>query len=264
MLVGDLAVLADDEGLRHAVDAPVDRRAAGFVDADRLERIAEIAEEAARVFRLVLVVQRRRSRSACPATAPCSTGCSSRQGAHHDAKTLTSVTLPAKCSESSPGRSVPSSGGRSVCGAGWPISAEGTSEMSRPDRSCDRNSPASAEEDQQRQQHEQAAARASAFRLSVLMACALRLVGTAAHAGRFQFRQFALARALVEQDPADQPGQRNGRDAIGGRDVERVRAHAARPRCRRSSANGPSRSIMPSLSLARSASQSAATPQPCG
>ena len=41
LLVGDLPVAADQEGLRHAVDAPLDRRAPAFIDADRGERIAE-------------------------------------------------------------------------------------------------------------------------------------------------------------------------------------------------------------------------------
>ena len=45
MLERDLAVLADDEGLRHAVDAPVDARAARRIDADRRIGIAELAEE---------------------------------------------------------------------------------------------------------------------------------------------------------------------------------------------------------------------------
>src|ERR687891_681956 len=57
MLEQDLAVAADQKGLRHAVDAPVYRRSAGLVDTDRHERVAEIAEEAPRVFRSVLVVQ---------------------------------------------------------------------------------------------------------------------------------------------------------------------------------------------------------------
>src|SRR4029077_962652 len=55
-LVGDLAVAADQEGLRHAVDAPFHRSAAVAVGAGRRERIAVPAEEAARVVGLVLVI----------------------------------------------------------------------------------------------------------------------------------------------------------------------------------------------------------------
>ena len=55
-LVGDAPVAADDEGLRHAIDAPVDRGAAVRIGADRVERIAVAADEAARVVGPVLVV----------------------------------------------------------------------------------------------------------------------------------------------------------------------------------------------------------------
>ena len=46
-LVGNIAVAADDEGFRHAVDAPFHRGAAVAVRARRHERIAVAAEEAA-------------------------------------------------------------------------------------------------------------------------------------------------------------------------------------------------------------------------
>src|SRR6185437_10897326 len=55
-LVGDVTVAADDEGLRHAVDAPVDAGAAARILSGRRIRIAVAAEEAARVAGLVLVV----------------------------------------------------------------------------------------------------------------------------------------------------------------------------------------------------------------
>ena len=51
MLVADGAVGADDEGLGHAVDAPIDGGAALRIGADRRERVAERAEEAAGVLR---------------------------------------------------------------------------------------------------------------------------------------------------------------------------------------------------------------------
>src|SRR5258708_1276960 len=53
-LVGDPAVASDQEGLRHAIDAPLHRGAAIGVDAGRRERIAVAPEEAARIVGLVL------------------------------------------------------------------------------------------------------------------------------------------------------------------------------------------------------------------
>src|SRR6185503_11283281 len=53
-LVGDAAVTVDDEGLRYAVDAPLDRGAAAHVEACRGERIAVAAEEAPGVLGFVL------------------------------------------------------------------------------------------------------------------------------------------------------------------------------------------------------------------
>ena len=55
-LVDDGAVAPDDEGFRHAIDAPFDRGAAVAVDADNAERIAVAAEEAPGVVGRVLVV----------------------------------------------------------------------------------------------------------------------------------------------------------------------------------------------------------------
>ncbi len=55
-LVDDGAFAPDDEGLRHAIDAPFDRGAAVGVDADDAERIAVAAEEAPGVVGRVLVV----------------------------------------------------------------------------------------------------------------------------------------------------------------------------------------------------------------
>src|SRR5450631_443527 len=54
---------------------------------------------------------------------------------HHEAQTLTTLTLPLKTAGSSPGTCAPSlmrpaSGGSAVCGAGWPIRAEGIREGS--------------------------------------------------------------------------------------------------------------------------------------
>src|SRR5258706_13334072 len=56
-LVGDLAVAADDESLRHAVDAPFDCGAAADVRARGDEGIAVATEEAARRVVLILVVE---------------------------------------------------------------------------------------------------------------------------------------------------------------------------------------------------------------
>src|SRR5258705_1859063 len=62
-------------------------------------------------------------------------GASSWQGTHHEAQTLTTLTLPLKTAGSSPGTSAPlltrpTSGGSAVCGAGRPIKAEGMREGS--------------------------------------------------------------------------------------------------------------------------------------
>src|SRR5262249_24608240 len=55
-LVGDAAIAADEEGLRHAVDPPIDRRAAIAVGPGGNEWIAVAADEAARILGLVLVI----------------------------------------------------------------------------------------------------------------------------------------------------------------------------------------------------------------
>ena len=57
-------------------------------------------------------------------------GASSWHGMHHEAQTLTTLTLPLNMAGSSPGTCAPlstrpASGGSAVCGAGWPIRAEG-------------------------------------------------------------------------------------------------------------------------------------------
>src|ERR1700675_774941 len=77
-----------------------------------------------------------------------SSGASSWQGTHHGAQTLTTLTLPLKTAGSSPGTGAPpanrpASGGNAVCGAGWPIKAEGIREGSPPP-SRNQNSVASA------------------------------------------------------------------------------------------------------------------------
>src|SRR5665647_112925 len=64
-----------------------------------------------------------------------SSGASSWHGMHHEAQTLTTLTLPLNTAGSSPGTWVPAvarpcSGGNGVCGAGWPIRAEGIREGS--------------------------------------------------------------------------------------------------------------------------------------
>src|SRR5690606_19494240 len=45
------------------------------------------------------------------------------------------------------------------------------------------------------------------------------------YASRFEFGQLAPARPLVQQDPADQPGNRQGRDGIGGRNIQGMSTH---------------------------------------
>src|SRR3979409_834442 len=75
-------------------------------------------------------------------------GASSWHGTHHEAQTLTTLTLPLNIAGSSPGTCAPplassSRGGSAVCGAGWPIKAEGIFEGSPPP-SRNQNSAASA------------------------------------------------------------------------------------------------------------------------
>jgi len=57
MLEGYFAILADEEGFRHAVNAPVNGAAPGLIGSDRVIGVAQIAKETARIFGLVLVVQ---------------------------------------------------------------------------------------------------------------------------------------------------------------------------------------------------------------
>src|ERR1700723_1515688 len=64
-----------------------------------------------------------------------SNGASSWHGTHQDAQTLTSETLPLKAEGSSPGIGAPllaspCNAGNGVCGAGWPIRADGMREGS--------------------------------------------------------------------------------------------------------------------------------------
>src|SRR5262249_34666367 len=55
-LEGNPAIAANDKRLRHAVDAPFDRRAAAAVAPDGGKRVAETTEKAPRAFRLVLLI----------------------------------------------------------------------------------------------------------------------------------------------------------------------------------------------------------------
>src|SRR5882724_1431437 len=75
-------------------------------------------------------------------------GASSWHGTHHEAQTLTTLTLPLNTAGSSPGTCVPlltrpTSGGSTVGGAGRPIKAEGIFDGSPP-CSRSRKIPASA------------------------------------------------------------------------------------------------------------------------
>ena len=133
MLGGDLAVLADDERLGHAVDAPVDC-GCGRSDRRRSPRTGCRARPGISGRGPAgPCSSSRRARSGCRRRRPSSSGCSSRHGAHHDAQTLSTVTLPLNSAESRPGTLAPSSGASLVAGAGWPINADGISAASRPD-----------------------------------------------------------------------------------------------------------------------------------
>ena len=136
VLVDDLALAIDDERLGHAVDAPLDRRAAGAVGADGRERIAVAAEEAARRRRMVLVVdavegnagallQFDQQRVLLDARARTTTPRSSRRST----LPLASSVL-AKPGTGLPSSTRPSRGANCVAGAGLPISADGSFEGS--------------------------------------------------------------------------------------------------------------------------------------
>src|SRR5262249_47269571 len=74
-------------------------------------------------------------------------GASSWHGMHHEAQTLTTLTLPLKAAGSRPGTGLslltkPSRGGSGVCGTEWPIRADGINDGS-PLRKPNQNSTAS-------------------------------------------------------------------------------------------------------------------------
>src|SRR5690242_12669104 len=56
LLEADDTLAVDDEALGHAIDPPFDRRAAAGIGADRGIGIAQAAEKAAGVLRIILVV----------------------------------------------------------------------------------------------------------------------------------------------------------------------------------------------------------------
>src|SRR5580700_11378716 len=77
-----------------------------------------------------------------------SNGASSWHGTHHEAQTLTTLTLPLNDAGSSPGTGAPlltrpSSAGSAVRGAAWPIRAEGIRDGS-PSRKPNQNKAANA------------------------------------------------------------------------------------------------------------------------
>ena len=146
MLVADGAVRADDEGFGHAVDAPIDGGAALRVDAYGRVGVAERAEEAAGVVRVVALVdaddadgrvlgefdEKRMLLPARPAPG---------RPDIHDGDAALEVLV--RESRDRTGRSAvrPSSGARLKTGAGLLMRAEGTCAGSPPPR---RNTKSSA------------------------------------------------------------------------------------------------------------------------
>ncbi len=57
MLVGDVAILRDDEGFRHAVDTPIDGRTAIDIGTGARVGIARGIEPSLGIVRLILIVE---------------------------------------------------------------------------------------------------------------------------------------------------------------------------------------------------------------
>ena len=153
------AVAADDEGFRHAVDAPLDRGAAIAVDAVGDEGIAIAAEKAPRIVGLVLVVDAGDAQR-WSAASFISSGASSWQGTHHDAQTLSTVTSPLNVRAVDAGHGLAVALERRRAAAGWwaepagRSSADGMREGS-PAPSRNMNSAREREKRQQREQYQQ-------------------------------------------------------------------------------------------------------------
>ena len=170
-----------------------------------------------------------------------SSGASSRQGTHHDAHTLSSVTSPLKAAPSRPGhrlavaleagkrrqagrrRRLSDQGGRNARGI---AGAEAVHEQ-RGER----------EKGHQRDEHDQSAppdalpCSRSAHARRLLLARALR---APRDPPRFEFAERAGQMPAVEHDPHDQPGDDPDRGGIGGHDEcgmrTEVHRHARRIR----------------------------------
>ena len=143
MLEEDLAIPAHQERLGHAVDAPVDRGPAGRRRSRSPRRDCRGCRGSAAHSRACPCSSVRRWRNACPATAP-----AARDAPRGRARTTTPRHSPASpCRRRSGCRSRAGrclrAAAASVSGAGWPISADGMSAASRPERSCNRKSAAS-------------------------------------------------------------------------------------------------------------------------
>ena len=155
-------------------------------------------------------------------------GTSSWQGTHHEAQTFTSVTASLKVASVRPGTGLPSrvssgSGGRSVGGIGWPISAEGMREGSPLPRR-NRNKAASARK---------TTSGSSTRRWRRVLP--ERLGGGRAHdpsvrcerrviAALLEIAENAALRQIIENDPGHQRRDHEDRDRVGGDDEVGVRS----------------------------------------
>src|SRR5882757_3476814 len=143
-----------------------------------------------------------------------SSGASSWQGTHHDAQTLTTLTLPLKTAGSRPGtcapsRARPSSCGSAVCGAGRPIKAEGILEGS-PLYSRSKKIPASA------MKPTSGSATSHDRRFG---ATASLMARPPRRARGLELAQARFLAAIIDRDP-DNEGQHHGRDQHIGHDDE--------------------------------------------
>ena len=218
MLVEDAPVGPDDEGLGHAVDAPFDRRAPGRDRRRRPNRGCRARPRKRRAFSGLVLVVHADARATRPglhrrrfATARPGTGCSTRQGAHQLAKTLTMVAAaPVEIGHAEArapaGRRAADPPARAsvIAGAGLPISAEGTL-LASPVNRARRGTPAPARRTGSAGSGRPAAS-AGPVRLAALArdrSCGslmTRPCGAPAGAALLERRQRPLLRPVVAQD----------------------------------------------------------------
>ena len=161
---------------------------------------------------------------------PSSSGCSSRQGAHQDAQTLTNVTLPLNAHDRGRAAPAPSSA------ASWSQAPARRSGPTAFRRYRGRTSAASGRSQPGRRRLPAAAARAAATARcagfdahEAAFSAALRATLDAA---RLRARRARAAAVPGRRRSRHQPGNADRRQDVGGRDVEGVR-DISRPSARR-------------------------------